>query len=273
MFPFTPHTTFRLKHFTVFWAVPFDYDGVRSREFIHMVIQAPNQTTAEIIYPDSDGLPMSDNTKQFRWIVTIKENLELIYAEDPNVFVAGDLLWYPVEGSNTIRIAPDAMVVIGRPKGDRGSYQQWKEDGIAPQVAFEILSPGNRLGEMHKKLRFYERYGIREYYLYDPDRIDFAGWLRNDDRLEAIEEPNNWVSPIMSIHFNLEPDTLKIYRPDGEPFLSFGELALRRQAAEQRAEIAEQRAETAEQRAETAEQLAEQLAAKLRDLGIDPASL
>ncbi len=161
-----------------------------------MVIQTPSQTTPGIIYPDSDGLPMSDNTKQFRWIVTIKENLELLYAEDPNVFVAGDLLWYPVQGSNTIRIAPDAMVVIGRPKGDspeatlceRGSYQQWQEAGIAPQVAFEILSPGNRLGEMHRKLRFYEQYGVQEYYVYDPDRIDFAGWIRNEDRLESISQ-------------------------------------------------------------------------------------
>ena len=50
----------------------------------------------EIDYPDSDGNPMSDNTEQYRWIVIIKENLEIMYADDPNVFVAGDLLWYPV---------------------------------------------------------------------------------------------------------------------------------------------------------------------------------
>ncbi len=58
---------------------------------------------------------MSDNTKQFRWIITIKENLELLFAEEPQVFVAGDLLWYPVEGNNKIRLAPDAMVVFDRP--------------------------------------------------------------------------------------------------------------------------------------------------------------
>ena len=116
-----------------------------------MVAPILTSTTAEIIYPDCDGNPMSDNTKQFRWIVTIKENLELLYAENPDVFVAGDLLWYPVEGNNTIRQAPDIMVAIGRPKGDRGSYQQWKEDNIPPQVAFEILSPGNRPGKMAEK--------------------------------------------------------------------------------------------------------------------------
>ncbi len=216
---------------------------------------------------------MSDNTKQFRWIVTIKENLELLYAEDPNVFVAGDLLWYPVEGNNTTRQAPDIMVAIGRPKGDRGSYQQWKEAGIAPQVVFEILSPGNRLAEMQRKLSFYDRYGVSEYYIYDPDRIDFAGWLRTDDRLESIEEPHDWVSPLLGIRFKLEPDTLQIYRPDGQPFLSFVDLDLRRQAAEQRADTAEIRADNAEQRADTAEQRLAKLAAKLQELGIDPANL
>jgi Uma2 family endonuclease len=231
-----------------------------------MVAPILNSTTAEIIYPDCDGNPMSDNTKQFRWIVTIKENLELIYAEDPNVFVAGDLLWYPVEGNNTIRQAPDIMVAIGRPKGDRGSYQQWKEAGIVPQVVFEILSPGNRLAEMQRKLSFYDRCGVTEYYIYDPDRIDFAGWMRTDGRLESIEEPHSWVSPRLGIRFSLEPDTLQIYRPDGQPFLSFVDLDLRRQAAEQRAETAEQRADTAEQRAV-------KLAAKLQELGIDPANL
>jgi Putative restriction endonuclease len=150
-------------------------------------------------------------------------------------------------------------VAIGRPKGDRGSYQQWKEDGIAPQVVFEILSPGNRLAEMQRKLSFYERYGVTEYYIYDPDRIDFAGWIRTDGRLESIEESQSWISPLLGVRFSLEPDTLQIYRPDGQPFLSFVDLDLRRQAAEQRADAAEQREAI--------------LAAKLRELGIDPNSL
>ena len=51
-------------------------------------------------YPDSDGQP-ADNTEQFRWIVVIKENLERLFASDPDVFVASDLLWYPVEGEQS----------------------------------------------------------------------------------------------------------------------------------------------------------------------------
>ncbi len=59
-----------------------------------------------IIYPDSDGQPMAENTLQFKWIVLIKEGLETLFHRDPNIFVAGDLLWYPVEGQPKIRQAP-----------------------------------------------------------------------------------------------------------------------------------------------------------------------
>ena len=59
------------------------------------------------------------------------------------MFIAGDMLWYPVARNTSIRQAPDVMVVFGRPKGDRGSYIQTQEEDIAPQVVFEILSPGN----------------------------------------------------------------------------------------------------------------------------------
>lgn len=67
------------------------------------------------IYPESDGRRMADSTEHFNWIVKIKEGLEILYAQVPYVFVAGDLLWYPVKGNKKIRRAPDAMVAIGRP--------------------------------------------------------------------------------------------------------------------------------------------------------------
>ena len=223
-----------------------------------------------LIYPDSDGQPMADNTKQFRWIVLIKENLELLFADRPDVFVAGDLLWYPVEGHPEIRVAPDAMVVFGRPKGDRGSYRQWEEENIAPQVVFEILSPGNRVKEMTRKLQFYERYGVEEYYIYDPDENELEGLQRQEGRLELIEEINHWRSPRLGIEFVLTSETLEIYRPDGRKFLSSLELEQQRQQATQRAEQESQRAEQATQRAEQESQRAERLAEQLRALGIDP---
>uniref|UniRef100_A0ACD5GZT1 Uma2 family endonuclease n=1 Tax=Desertifilum tharense IPPAS B-1220 TaxID=1781255 RepID=A0ACD5GZT1_9CYAN len=235
-----------------------------------------SDTSTPIIYPDSDGQPMADNTIQFRWISVIYHNLAWWFASNPDVFVAGDLLWYPVEGNNKLRQAPDVMVAIGRPKGERGSYQQWQENDIAPQVVFEILSPGNRLKEMSRKFWFYNDYGVEEYYVYDPDKNDLSGWLRNQGevpeqaRLNVIDEMNGWISPRLQIQFELNATTLTLYRPDGSPFLDYNTVQERLQQLEQQLQQVEQRAEIAEQRAETAEQRANRLAERLREMGINP---
>ena len=213
------------------------------------MVQLKPDSPVDNNYPDSDGQPMADSTKQFRWIVVIKENLELLFVDDPQVFVAGDLLWYPVQGDNGIRQAPDVMVVMGRPKGDRGSYRQWEEAGIAPHVVFEIISPGNRFGEMLRKLAFYERYGVEEYYLYDPDKLELTGLQRQDGTLEIIEAMDGWVSPRLQIRFQMTPDTLEIYRPDGQRFLTYTELG--QQLAQEKERI-------------------RALETKLKALGVDP---
>jgi Uma2 family endonuclease len=222
----------------------------------------------EVIYPDCDGNPMSDNTLQFSWIVKIKENLEILFANEPNVFIAGDLLWYPVEGDNKTRRAPDTMVAFGRAKGYRGSYQQWLEDNIAPQVVFEILSPGNRLAEMTAKFEFYDRYGVEEYYIYDPDRIDVTGWVRQDGKLQGISDIAGWVSPRLGVRFELGEE-LELYTPAGELFLSPVEISQKAEAAQLEASRQQMRATAAEERADAAEQKAAMVAAKLRELGIE----
>jgi Uma2 family endonuclease len=122
-----------------------------------------------VYYPDSDGKPVADNTLQFEWIVTVQGNLDLMFRDDPNVFVAGDHLIYPVEDDDTTRQAPDVYVAFGRPKGHRGSYKVWEEGGTFPQVIFEVWSPGNRVSEMDDKREFYAKYGAEEYNLIHPE--------------------------------------------------------------------------------------------------------
>ncbi|GAB4468210.1 MAG: Uma2 family endonuclease [Armatimonadaceae bacterium] len=213
-----------------------------------------------IEYPDSDGKPIADNTLQFRWITTIKFGLEILFADNPDVFVAGDLLWYPVEGDNRTRIGPDALVVLGRPKGERGSYKQWEEEDIPPQVVFEVLSPGNRAGEMARKREFYERYGVQEYYEYDPDNVRLRGWTRQEDSLIPLPEMNGWVSPLLGIRFVLEPGReMAIYTPTGEPFQTPVEIAQERDAVQLELQEARERAE--------------RFAERLRALGIEPDSV
>lgn len=221
-------------------------------------------------YPDSDGKPMAENTKQYEWIVTIKGNLDIVFRGEPEVFVAGDNLIYAREGDVRARQAPDVYVAFGRPKGHRGSYKVWEEGGIFPQVVFEILSPGNRGPEMARKFKFYEKYGAEEYYVYDPDTNELSGWLRGNGELAEIPKMNGFVSPRLGVRFETTDPEVTIYRPDGHRFLTFDELAEMEEAARTEAQAARTEADAARAEADAARAEADRLRAKLRAAGIDP---
>ena len=112
---------------------------------------------------------------------------------------------------------------------------------------FEIASPSNSREELEEtKLEFYQRYGVEEYYLYDPDRQELKGWQRQGKELQAIASMLGWASPRLGIRFDLVDGELKLYFPDGCPFATYMELMERVEARTAR------------------------LAARLQDFGIDP---
>jgi Uma2 family endonuclease len=208
------------------------------------------------LYPDSDGKPMAENTVQYDWIVRLVSNLRRLL-KDQTAFVAGDLLWYPVqvEAPPAPSQAPDAMVVLGRPAGDRGSYKQWQEENIAPQVVFEILSPSNTAKEMLAKQQFYSTYGVLEMFFYDPESQDFWGLVRSNTSqgfspVTPLQLP--WTSPTLGLRFEMGSNGLEIFYPNGERFKDPGEFMEERDRAQAERDRA---------------------FAKLRELGIDPTQL
>lgn len=208
------------------------------------------------LYPESDGKPMADNTLQYHWIVRLVTNLKHLF-QGKTVFVAGDLLWYPEQVTSPPAPcqAPDAMVVLGRPSGERRSYKQWEEDNIAPQVVFEIISESNSAREMLHKQTFYRRYGVLEMFFYDPGSYDFWGQVRSepDAEFETITLLNfPWTSPTLGIRFEMFADGLKLFFPNGEPFKD---------------------PETLFEERDQAQQERDRAFAKLRELGIDPSTL
>ena len=205
-----------------------------------------------IIYPECDGLPVANNTKHMDWIVYLHDGLKEHFRTDPQVLVASDLRWYPVEGNPSIRFAPDVMVIFGVPKGDRGSFQQWKENGVAPQFVFEVLSPGNTVREMLSKQAFFSTYGVEEYYIYDCEINVLQVWIRSGSVLLPIAESEveGWTSPRLGMRFWLHRDQgLTIELPNGKAMATYAALNEQREAAEAQRD---------------------RLAAKLRELGIDP---
>jgi len=193
-----------------------------------------DETTGQIIYPESDGQPMAENTTHFQKITTLQGGLDALFASRADVFVAGDLLWYPEEGKPYIRVAPDILVVFGRPKGHRGSYEQWNEDHIAPQVVMEILSPGNTVTEMLDKFLFYQKYGVREYYVLDYQKSKLYVWNRVNNRLDTVLVMPDYISPLLGVRFEIQTDDLCVYNPDGSPFLPYIQMNEQRKNALER---------------------------------------
>jgi len=86
-----------------------------------------NLGKTDIIYPESDGKPIADNTKKFELIAEIEKSLDLLYINDPQVSIACDLFWYPIEGQPKIVTAPDVMVVLVVPKSIEANTNNGKK--------------------------------------------------------------------------------------------------------------------------------------------------
>lgn len=226
-----------------------------------------------VVYPTSDGKPMAENTLQYQWITTLKGHIDATLPD----FVAGDLLWYPVEGDNTISRAPDVLVAFGRPKGHRGSYLQWLEDGVAPQVVIEVLSPSNTARELRQKHAFYSTYGVQEYLVIDPDRHTLQVGLRDGGPSAPLllrDISTLYKSERLGLVFKIEqtktgPEIVVTDR-SGEELLTFEQLHHDRERQRRAAQQAEWEKRQAQSEKRQAEERAARLAERLRELGLDP---
>lgn len=209
-----------------------------------------------IEYPDSDGEPMAENDPQYRCITDTRFVLEQHYYDDPQVYVGADLLIYYVEGDPTKSVAPDVLVSLGVPKGNRRSYRLW-EEGKPPDVVFELASERSWRGDLGWKRGLYEGLGIREYFLFDPTGEYFSPVLRGYRleeevyrRLPLMESPAGEISLVSEV-LRLElwvkadggegmPWVLRLYDPKTGKWLPTpAEEAQARRVAEARATQAE----------------------------------
>ena len=244
-----------------------------------------------LVFPDSDGKPMAENTRQYEAIVTLKGNIEAF--APATAFVAGDHLIYTDQNNPLVCQAPDVYVAFGRPRGHRGSYKVWEEGGVFPQVVFEVLGPSNTPREMHLKRRFYFGHGAEEYYEFDPEAGTWFGFVIDPGTGLPVEvrSMDDHVSPRLGMRFGFRPMELLAYRPDGSVFLSFQELndlaeaeseradaeRERADAERERADAERERADAERERADAAERQAaaeranaERLLALLKKAGLDP---
>ena len=200
------------------------------------------KTSATIHYPVTDGKPMGETDAHIAQILDLRFSLSRYFRDDPQVYVAADLLFYYVEGEPKEFVVPDVFVVRGVPKGERRVYKLW-EEGRAPEVVFEITSPSTRREDLGTKKVLYADLGVREYFLFDPTgevRPPLLGFRLIDAEYQALQAP--LVSELLGLDLRVEANRLRLYdRRTGKKLLTAEEADEARETAE--AEIERLRAE------------------------------
>jgi Uma2 family endonuclease len=130
-------------------------------------MDAITTTPTPIHYPESDGKPMGETDVHIDALIYLREALRDYFRDDPQMYVAGNMLLYYEEGNPAACVAPDVFVVQGVTKQERRIYRLWAE-GQPPAVVFEITSRGSRLEDLGTKRAVYAMLGVREYFVYDP---------------------------------------------------------------------------------------------------------
>jgi Uma2 family endonuclease len=222
-----------------------------------------------VYYPESDGKPMAETDTHINLLIYLREALVDYFRDDPNVYVAGNLFVYYVEGDPTQVVAPDVFVVKGVPKGERRIFQVWKE-GKAPDVVFELTSKKSRYEDLGTKKGLYEVLGVQEYILFDPLEEYLQPRLMmfhlTPQGYRRVEE-GPLVSRVLGLELREEGNLLRLVDPrTGERLLTPLEAQEARRQAEVARRQAEQRAAEEAEARRRAEAELERLRAELARL-------
>lgn len=198
-----------------------------------------------VYYPESDGEPMAETDVHRQQMVYLIEALTDYFRDDPQVYVAGNLLLYYAEGDPE-SVAPDVFVVFGVPKGNRRVYKLWTE-GKGPDVVFELTSRDTMWKDLGPKKGTYEMLGVQEYFLFDPLKEYLEPPLQGYRLEEATYrrmEGEQLSSQVLGLELRVEGEFLRLYDPKtGEKLLTPLEAQAARRQAE--AELERLRAELA----------------------------
>ena len=215
--------------------------------------------------------------------------LDWLWQDRNDYFAAGNLtIYYSMRQrkSDDVR-GPDFFVVLDTEKRPRKSWTIWEEDGKYPNVIVELLSDSTaETDRVLKKQIYQDIFRTPEYFWFSLDTLKFSGYVLLRGRYQPIESNQQgylW-SEELSLFLGIHDATLRFFDAEGQLVPTPEEAAqqaihqtqqavTQAQQAERQAQQAKHLAQQAERQAQRAELRADRLAAKLRELGVDPESL
>ncbi|ERT08738.1 restriction endonuclease family protein [Lyngbya aestuarii BL J] len=246
----------------------------------------PENQLEEIEYPPTNlesKEPPLESYLHLQQLLLLMKCLDWLWQERTDYFAAGNLtIYYSLEQvkTNDFR-GPDFFVVLDTERKPRKSWTVWEEGGKYPNVIIELLSkstanvdevtaaPGACIREncdrTTKKKIYQDTFRTPDYFWFSPDSLEFKGFeiiQGKYQELQPNEQGKLW-SKQLNLFLGVYEGKLRFFTPEGELVPT----------PEEAAKFAEQRAIEAEKTAETERDRNERLAAKLRELNIDPETL
>ena len=180
----------------------------------------PAAGDAEIFYPTRDGRPMGETPIHRDNLIRLIDVLKRWFADDPNVYVSGNMMMYYVEGDPRKHLSPDVFVTFGVPKDEpRDAYFTWLETDRVPDLVIELTSKSTRKEDQVKKFALYQDVlKVREYFLFDPRREYLKPRLKGYRLEEALYQPitelnGRLPSDVLNLHLEPDGQELQFYNP------------------------------------------------------------
>jgi len=209
---------------------------------------------ANVIFPPGDlysDEPPLETELHLEQIILLLQCLKWLWRDRNDFYAAANLTIYysPKQLKSEYFRGPDFFVVLGTERKTRKSWVVWEEDGKYPNVIVEVLSESTADTDKTTKKKIYQdTFRTPDYFLFDPENLDLTGFHLVDGKYEELE-PNDkghlW-SQQLGLYLGIHDNFVRFFTPEG------------------------QLVPTPEEYAESEHQQKERLAAKLRELGIDP---
>jgi Uma2 family endonuclease len=222
--------------------------------------------------PCDDGVPMETQRHKMQMDLLIETLYPWLAARD-NGYVGGNMFVYYSSSQlkNQDFKGPDFFAVLDVPKAERKCWVLW-EEGKSPDVVIELLSESTaEQDKTKKKLVYQNQMRVPEYFWYDPfDPDDWRGFRLVGGVYQDMELDVNdrYISEKLGLALVRWPGN---YNGVEAVWLRWATLeGVLMPCGTERVIQAQALAEQAQAQADQAQAQADRLAAKLREMGVDP---
>ena len=244
----------------------------------------------ELQMPDARKLlsdePEMESSLHYMQLLLLVTSLEWAWREQDDFFIGANLTIYFSRQQLKHRDfrGPDFFLVKNTTREPRNSWVVWEEDGRYPDLIIELLSDSTAKVDRTTKRQLYaERFHTPEYFYFSPETLEFAGFkLDYNQYVPLTPNDQGWFwSESLGFFLGIHNGQLRYFSLEGaiiptpdeaarSEIIKANQALARAEYETQRAEEESQRATQEAQRADQEKSRADRLAAKLKELGIDP---